>query len=58
MPQQQHYTSQCATKEQHQDTKGYLYNKKAEKALLNERVRMINNTINMFSWQLTHVKKS
>ena len=52
MPQQQHYTSQCATKEQHQDTKGYLYNKKAEKALLNERVRTINNMINMFSWQI------
>ena len=26
--------------------------KKAEKALLNERVRPINNTINMFSWQI------
>ena len=26
--------------------------KKGEKALLNERVRMINNTINMFSWQI------
>ena len=57
MPQQLHCTSQCATKEQHQDTKGYLYNKKAEKPLLNERVRMINNTINMFSWQIDTCKE-
>ena len=31
--------------------KGYYIIKKAEKALLNERVRSINNTINMFMWQ-------
>ena len=26
--------------------------RKAEKALLNERVRSINNTVNMFNWQI------
>ena len=31
--------------------KGYYIIKKAEKALLNERVRSINNTISMFMWQ-------
>ena len=32
--------------------KGIYIIKKAEKALLNETVRTINNTINMFSWQI------
>ena len=32
--------------------KGKYIIRKAEKALLNERVRSINNTINMFKWQI------
>ena len=32
--------------------KGRYIIRKAEKALLNERVRSINNTINMFKWQI------
>ena len=37
--------------------KGIYIVKKAEKALLNERVRMINNTIKMFSWQIDTCKE-
>ena len=52
MSQSQHHTSWCKAKEQCEVTKRDIYSKKAEKALINERVRVINNTINMFNWQV------
>ena len=37
--------------------RGIYIVRKAEKVLLNERVRMINNTINMFSWHIDTCKE-
>ena len=38
-------------------SRGIYIVSKAEKALLNERVRTINNTINMFNWQIDTCKQ-
>ena len=51
MLEQGHHTSQCKTQSNIKTPKSNYIFRKAERALLNEKVRLINNSITMFMYQ-------
>ena len=52
MPKSRPNSSQHKAQDHSEDSTGIYIVRKAERMLMNERVRSINNTITMFRWQI------